>query len=651
MRVLATALAAVFGMAASAAAASPPASAFGAIPLLVHAEISPDGRRVAMLSGAADQRIVSIATIDQPGLPTVPLGAVEGVTVRWAGNDFVLARIAVWEKLGPREEYRFERNIAISAEGKVLSRLLGTETASEYLVEQPIVGVNAKGPVRVMVGGLTQSSGPSTDSNTKMARKGVKSPFVSALWSVDPVTGKGVLAERGDYDTIGWEADSTGQARVRLEIDQLTHRFSVMGRAKGASQWSRVWDGGDLESSRDYFGYSEPDDAIYLGLNGRLVRMKLGDKSTTPVGEPLVDFATLAWDNVRQTAAGIVEGSETSRIDWLDPDIGAVQAMLLKALKDKDVALVNWSDDRTRFVVRATSKTSPPVWYLFDKPRKELSLLGEEYPDLKGVALGTSRWITYKARDGLEISGYLTMPPGALAQGGKAPLIVLPHGGPASRDGYGFDFLAQFLATRGYAVLQPQFRGSWGFGQAFEDAGKGEWGGKMQTDLLDGVTAVAATGAVDPSRVCIVGASYGGYAALAGATMHPEAYRCAAAIAGISDLGLFLVEAKRIYGEDGAGMEAWRTMLGGATSAQLAATSPARLAANLRGPVLLIHGDKDTIVPIEQSQAMAAAMKAAGKPVEFITLAGENHYLTKSATRTQTLAALETFLTKNLPVN
>jgi dipeptidyl aminopeptidase/acylaminoacyl peptidase len=172
----------------------------------------------------------------------------------------------------------------------------------------------------------------------------------------------------------------------------------------------------------------------------------------------------------------------------------------------------------------------------------------------------------------------------------------------------------------------------------------------MQTDLLDGVAAVAATGDADATRVCIVGASYGGYASLAGVTLHPEAYKCAASIAGVSDLGLFLVEAKRFYGVESAGLEVWRRILGDASTSELAATSPAKLAANVRVPLLLIHGDKDTVVPIEQSQLMASAMKAAGKPVEFVTLVDENHYLTKSATRTQTLEALQAFLAKNLPV-
>ncbi|MFI4966815.1 MAG: alpha/beta hydrolase family protein [Caulobacterales bacterium] len=312
--------------------------------------------------------------------------------------------------------------------------------------------------------------------------------------------------------------------------------------------------------------------------------------------------------------------------------------------------LRGWSADRTRYIVRVGSPGAPPVWYLFDRTRKELSPLGEEYPELKGAAFGATRWITYKARDGLEIPAYLTLPPGAPPNSAKAPLIVLPHGGPGARDTFEFDFLAQFLATRGYAVLQPQFRGSWGFGKAFEDAGQGEWGGKMQTDLLDGIAAAAASGDIDPTRVCIVGASYGGYAALAGVAFHPETCRCAVAIAGVSDLGLLSVEQARLYGRDSDSMLAFRKMLGGASSAKLLATSPAHQAASIRAPVLLIHGDKDTVVPIEQSLNMADALRAAGKPVEMVTLADENHYLTRAATRTQTLEALGTFLARNLPV-
>jgi dipeptidyl aminopeptidase/acylaminoacyl peptidase len=640
------------GLAAPALAEPPPASAFGRIPAIVTARLSPDGKRVAILGGTSEQRFVSIATVDQPDLPTVPLGAVEAVGLRWIGDEYLAARIAVFDKLAPRQQYRLERNVSISAQGQVLNVLLGKDSLSTFILEQPVLGVTATQPTRALMEGLVLSAGPSSDMNTHIARKGVDDPLLAALWSVDPKTGVGSLVERGDYDTTTWEVDSTGQARVRLEVDQLTHNFSVMGRAKGARQWSVAWAGGDLESRRAFYGYSEPDDAIYLALGDHIVLKHLADGTATPIGPALAGVnPELVWDTNRNTAVGVETAGERPVVDWLDPEIGAVHAALSRLFKDKDVELENWSADRTRYVARVTSPSAPPVWYLFDKTRKELSPLGEEYPELKGASLGTTRWITYKARDGLEIPAYLTLPPGAPATGAKAPLIVLPHGGPGARDTFEFDFLAQFLATRGYAVLQPQFRGSWGFGKAFEDAGHGEWADKMQTDLLDGIAAAAASGDVDPTRVCIVGASYGGYAALAGAAFHPEAYRCAASIAGVSDLGLLSVEQARLYGRDSGSMQEFRKMLGGAPAAKLLATSPGHQVAGIRAPILLIHGDQDTVVPIEQSLNMAKALTAAGKPVEMVTLSEENHYLTRAATRTQTLEALGAFLAKNLPVH
>ena len=231
------------------------------------------------------------------------------------------------------------------------------------------------------------------------------------------------------------------------------------------------------------------------------------------------------------------------------------------------------------------------------------------------------------------------------------PLIVYPHGGPTARDFYDFDFIAQFMATRGYAVLQPQFRGSSGFGKAHEDAGKGEWGGKMQTDLQDGIAALAASGEIDATRVCVVGASFGGYSALAGAALYPDVYRCAVAIAPVADLGLLVTEQARTNGGKDAGIEELRDQLGAASKDKLVAQSPAKHAAAVRIPILMIHGDQDTVVPLTHSRLMAGELKKAGKPYELIELNGENHYLTRSATRIQTLEVLEKFLTRHLPPN
>jgi len=651
MKVVLAAVAACLGAVGPALAEPPPASAFGRIPAVVQAAISPNGQHVAVLGGISDQRALSIATLDQPNAPIVSLGRVEAVGVRWIGDDYVLARVAVFEQVGPRAAYRIERNMAIDLQGKVVSRLLGHEDVSSFLTEQPVLAVTSANPRRAIVQGLSLSNEVGTGWDSHVPRKGADNPFTASLFRVDPATGNGDVIEKGNAATRGWDVDLSGQARVRIDYDDVNNRVVIMGRPKGSSQYVKVWDADDFEDARNYYGYSDAEDAIYYLDGDNLVRKRLADGVVEPVPQSAGAVAPrLIWDDARQSPVGVTAGAEKPSVNWIDPDLGAVHTALSRVFKDQRVDLEAWSDDRSRVVVRTSAPAHPPAWYLFDRPRKELSPLGDEYPELKGAVLGTTRWITYKAADGLEIPAYVTLPPGAPAEGGKLPLVVMPHGGPTVRDDYDFDFMAQFLATRGYVVLQPEFRGSWGFGQAFEYAGRGEWGGKMQTDLLDGVAALAASGTIDPARVCIFGASFGGYAALAGAALHPEAYRCAASFAGISDLGLMIVEEGRLYGRDSLGVRELRRVLGKASIFKLNATSPDKHADAIKAPILLMHGDKDTVVPPEQSEKMAAALKDAGKPVEYLVLKDENHYLTHSDTRTQMLEALGAFLAKNLPV-
>jgi dipeptidyl aminopeptidase/acylaminoacyl peptidase len=255
--------------------------------------------------------------------------------------------------------------------------------------------------------------------------------------------------------------------------------------------------------------------------------------------------------------------------------------------------------------------------------------------------------IKYKAADGLEITGYLTLPRGRDAK--NLPLIVLPHGGPAVRDAPGFDWWAQALASRGYAVLQPNYRGSLGFGAAFYQAGFGEFGRKMQTDLSDGVRDLARQGVIDPKRVCIVGGSYGGYAALAGASLEHGVYRCAVSVAGVSDLRSQILDSRRKGGRDA--LRYWQRFIGAKDLQDpvLDAVSPAAHAAAADIPILLIHGRDDTVVTIWQSRKMADALRAAGKPVEFIELKGEDHWLSRGESRLAMLQATVDFLERNNP--
>jgi dipeptidyl aminopeptidase/acylaminoacyl peptidase len=231
-------------------------------------------------------------------------------------------------------------------------------------------------------------------------------------------------------------------------------------------------------------------------------------------------------------------------------------------------------------------------------------------------------------------------------------LVVLPHGGPAAADTDRFDWWAQALAAQGYAVLQPNYRGS-NLGYRFMAAGFGEFGRKMQTDVSDGVRYLANQGMIDPKRVCIVGASYGGYAALIGITLQPEVYRCAVSVAGLSDLKRMLQWTNAQSGnlKDNISQRYWDRFMGvtGPNDPALSAISPIEHVSAVQGPVLLIHGKDDSVVPYDQSDVMASALKRAGKSVEFVTLKHEDHWLSRSATRLQMLEATVAFLRANNP--
>jgi dipeptidyl aminopeptidase/acylaminoacyl peptidase len=232
------------------------------------------------------------------------------------------------------------------------------------------------------------------------------------------------------------------------------------------------------------------------------------------------------------------------------------------------------------------------------------------------------------------------------------PLVVLPHGGPESADVNDFDWWAQALAAQGYAVLQPNFRGS-SVSSQLVSAGYGEWGRKMQSDLSDGVRYLAEQGTIDPKRVCIVGASYGGYAALAGVTLQSGVYRCAVSVAGVADLKRMLKWTDFSMGRgNSVAQRYWDRFMGvsGASDPVLSAISPIEHVSAVNVPVLLIHGKDDTVVPYEQSQVMLDALKRAGKSVELVTLKNEDHWLSRSATRLQMLEATVAFLkANNLP--
>ena len=257
--------------------------------------------------------------------------------------------------------------------------------------------------------------------------------------------------------------------------------------------------------------------------------------------------------------------------------------------------------------------------------------------------LAPVRLIAYKARDGLAIEGVLTLPVGRDPH--KLPFIVMPHGGPWAQDGLDYDYWVQFLANRGYGVLQPNFRGSTGYGTEFLRKGEGQLGLAMQDDVTDAVSWAVNQGLADASRVCIVGASYGGYAAMWGIIKDPDQYRCAISISGVSSLRREVNDFandlhERNYRDD------WKRM-----APDFDAVSPIKAVERIKTPLLLVHGKKDITVAYAQSAKMYDRMRNAGKTVELVSLPLADHYYTRQEDRIALLTAMENFLAKYNPAD
>jgi dipeptidyl aminopeptidase/acylaminoacyl peptidase len=297
-------------------------------------------------------------------------------------------------------------------------------------------------------------------------------------------------------------------------------------------------------------------------------------------------------------------------------------------------------------LVLVTGASDPGGYYYFAPEEGVMHRLSALNDKLLGKRLPSTRPISYKARDGLVIHGYLTLPLGRPAKG--LPLIIMPHGGPIGvRDTGEYDPYVQFLANRGYAVLQPNYRGSDSYGRDFEEKGNGQWGRAMQDDLDDGMDWLVKEGIVDAKRVCIVGASYGGYAAMWGATRNPERYRCAASLAGVSDLKRQL-QFSRDFFRDTKSARAWQSRIQG-DGIGLDDISPLQHVDRLQIPVLLAHGKDDQTVPINQSALYAAALKKANKPYEYHVYEDEGHGLDEAPHLQDFFDKLEAFLARYNP--
>ncbi|HEX2794269.1 MAG TPA: prolyl oligopeptidase family serine peptidase, partial [Croceicoccus sp.] len=368
-------------------------------------------------------------------------------------------------------------------------------------------------------------------------------------------------------------------------------------------------------------------------------------------GGPVTEFMPdeEIWSTITDPASGRMIGYRKKDRNiapiFFDPARNEISKRVLSSLGGLNARLSSWSSDFSKLIIHTSGNGDSGSWYVVDTATMKTVKIGSEHPLIPAEAVGPIRNIAYKAKDGTELDGILTLPPDRAAK--NLPVMIFPHGGPSSHDIVDFDWWAQAFASRGYAVFQPNFRGSTNRNQAFRAMGNGEWGRKMQTDLSDGLAALAEKGIVDPKRACIMGASYGGYAALAGVTVQNGLYRCAISVAGVSDLKLLYNEENYMNGDSRMSRESLQQQLGDLNL--LPDYSPNRLAAKADAPILLIHGTDDTVVPYSHSRKMVDALAKAGKPFEMIDLAAEDHFLSRAPTRLQMLQAAIAFAEKHNP--
>jgi dipeptidyl aminopeptidase/acylaminoacyl peptidase len=628
----------------------PPIEDYGSLPAVADAAISPDGTRIALAMTQDGRSLVNVVDLGRRASVFSAAAPEETslVDVGWADDTHVTFELKRTFRPGqvlpyyirfrgsPRRVDYYRTGIVDLATNAM--RLLTTSEDEEWRDG----GAPLIAPIESDPGHGRMLGGTGSWEHRRLG-----------VFRVRFEDGRARLVSSGaTEDTYHYLFDERGGIAARIETDEETNRWRVF-----------VYDG---ETSRQLMeGVSETGEPIGVeGLlpDGRLAYIARDEARdfdslyaidrASGARETLFeregnDVTSAIIDPWTRRVVGVRWVEEETMQHFFDTALAPAYERIASMFGAGSVWFTSWSRDRSRILVYGEQGLDGGGYYVFTPASNTLQRLSMLYPNLARAPGGQRQAITYRARDGTRIPAYLTTPAGETR---NLPLVLLVHGGPHARDTFGYDWWASFLTSRGYAVLQPNFRGSSGYGRTWEIAGRGQWGGLMQTDVEDGVTAMVQGGVADAGRVCIVGASYGGYAALAGATLTPDRYRCAASVAGVTDLEAFLLHRERIAGEESIISDHWRLSIGDRAEdrARIRGVSPINLVERVSIPILLIHGTNDTVVPIEHSRRMNDRLRGAGKNVRFVELQGDDHWLSDAETRTQMLRELETFLAANL---
>lgn len=608
------------------------AATYGRLPAIVSPQLSPDGARLVAFVPVDGRYRATLRDVKPGAVPEIVDLGEDGVAwARWESEQWLL--VSWWRETGrtPDGQVRGQSFLtAVSADGKTRRQVLSPRGRSRpQILSHDVIDFLWASPGKILV---------AVDRTTTGRPEVVE---------VDIASGATRRIERGRARVVDWLTDSNGV--VRLSIAFENRRKIVSIRDSAEEPWRVLSDVDVFEAPRfQPLSFTNDPNVIYVGSDHENGRMGLYryDLSKQAFVERLflnekVDVDRFAVrDRVALFADYVVQSDERA---FFDGQAAADQRWIDARRPGLTNRIVSYSDDMRSFVVESGAVQGPVDYTIMRRGSAEIPL-GSQFPGIEERDLASVVPVFYAARDGLSLDAYVTLPPplSRLDQAKGLPFVILPHGGPASRDAVAFDYIAQYLARLGYAVFQANYRGSAGYGRAFLRAGDRQRGLAIQDDVSDGVRWLLANGIADPARICIAGGSFGGYVALMGAIRTPEFYRCAVSINGVADLRREVREFRRsphaeILLESVAAAER-----------QLEETSPVAQAARIARPLLVIHGEGDQIVPVVHARDLVRALEAAGVPHERHFLPEADHTLSNPQDRTFMLETLGAFLRRHL---
>ena len=617
-----------------------PLEVFAAGPQMAEPHLSPDGGKLVYLTNLGGQLRIAVRNLRTGSAESILKAAAGSLSVthcEFKTNDRLLCHLEGVARGGdPARLYPASRLLALNADGHSLRMLF----RNAFFARLP-PAARSQFQDRII-------HWLPDDANHVLIELGDEGSVFPSVYKLDVYRGDLKLVVPSQPPVMDWTADPAGVVRFGYGFRDDTGVY--IARNGPDAPWRTLEEFKRFDRTRFdplAFGARPNELLVFAPYEGRTAVWQIdldapANGLTLLFSNPEVDVGGILEWPLDRHVAGFVYETDRPHTHYIDPRAAAIDEQLERELPGAYHVVVDSSRDETRLVTVSFSDVMPPRYHLLNTVTGSLTELGRQDAGLSDAQLAHVKPVTVPGPGGIAIPGYLTLPSGS-QPGQRLPAVVLPHGGPYARDRWGYDPLVQVIASRGYAVLQLNFRGSTGYGQQWRDAGHQAWGTIMHADITAGARWLIEQGIANPARLGIVGWSYGGYAALTGVEKEPELYRCAVSIAGVSDMSQMALDDERFYGGKDSAGDAM-----GTDPAALRAESPLQHVERIRVPVLLVHGEDDYTVLAEQSKAMDRALSKQGVPHELVLIKHGEHSLLRPEMRLILYQKVTEFLRANL---